>query len=241
MVTRQMVTRFLTPSASDENLARFRFHTGAPITRLSAGESCPPLFRDIGFEAMGRFLRGQLRRLCGPLSPITYLRTADYREPYIDYGRIGRIMLLQPQAVTPWHAGIDAVYVASRGTLIDPNTMVFIPAEIPLALASERFAAVKQRRELVDAIRPQHYQAMIAATIERLEKIERTHQETELVAAPLRKLFQSAKPRERDAAVQCMDQAGLSESDLCTAWHHLPDERREFISAAYQTIAEALS
>src|SRR5690348_9434294 len=123
-----MVIHSLTASATNDNLARFRFHTGAPITRLSAGELSPPLFRDIGFEAMGRFLRGRLHRLCGPLSPITYLRSADYREPYIDYGRIGRIMLLRPQDVSPWHSGINSVYVASRDTIIDPETMVFIPA-----------------------------------------------------------------------------------------------------------------
>lgn len=235
-----MVTHSSTASATEEHLGRFRFHTGAPITRLSAGELCPPLFRDIGPEAMGLFLRGHLHRLCGPLSPITYLRTADYLEPYIDYGRIGRIMLLRPREVTPWHAGIDEVYVASRGTMIDPDTMVFIPADIPLSVAAEQFAMVTQRRELADAIHPSLYQAMIADTLERLETIERTHRETERLSAPLRKLFQSAQQRDRDDAVRCMEKAGLSESDLCTAWHHLPDERREYITAAYLTIAEAL-
>ena len=62
---------------------------------------------------MARFLRGDLRQLCGPLSPITYLSTANYVEPYTDYGCIGRVMLLAPEQLTPWHSGVDHVYMQS--------------------------------------------------------------------------------------------------------------------------------
>jgi hypothetical protein len=69
----------------DENLARFRYHTGATLRRLAPEEPCPRLYRDIGPQAMARFLAGRLERLAGPLAPILYSRTAAYREPYRDH------------------------------------------------------------------------------------------------------------------------------------------------------------
>ena len=93
-------------------LSRFRYHTGAQPTPLTTDETCPVLFRDIGVDAMVRFLDADLQRLSGMLSPITYLRTANYVEPYTDHGRIGRVMVLAPRNIGVWHSGIDEVYIA---------------------------------------------------------------------------------------------------------------------------------
>lgn len=216
----------------DGDLSRYRYHTGAQPTRIASDEVCPPLFRDIGVDAMARFLRGGLRRLCGPTSPITYLRTAEYCEPYTDYGRIGRIMLLRPKSVMPWHSGLHYIYIAPRETTVDAETMVFLPADVPLDAAAERLGKIQSRQELVDAFGPQDYEDVIAGTLERLDHLQRTYANSERSAAPLRRQYQSIRQRERDRARAWMQRADLIESDLCTAWHHLSEDRRQFIQSA---------
>src|SRR5215218_8489010 len=102
-----------TPAFVGENLARFRYHTGATLRPLAPDEPCRILFRDVGPVAAAAFLGGRLPRLAGPLAPILYTRTADYREPYVDYGRVGRLVFLQPKALNPWFSGVATIYVAS--------------------------------------------------------------------------------------------------------------------------------
>src|SRR5438045_77285 len=87
-----------------DDLSGFRWHTGATLRPLAAEAACPVLFRDIGPAALARFLRGQLRRLAGPLSSLVYMRNADYIEPYIDHEGTGRLVLLRPLTLQPWHA-----------------------------------------------------------------------------------------------------------------------------------------
>jgi len=217
------------PVSPNVDLRRFRYHTGAELTPLAPHERCPPLFRDVGLEAMELFLTGKLKRLCGPTSPITYLRTSDYREPYTDFGKTGRILLLQPGKVQPWHAGIDAIYVSARETWVDNQSMVFIPAGLPLEVAAQQFAGAATVHDVADAIGPDVYESAREDTLLRLHHLKRTHQQAEVLAAPLRRMFQSAAQGDRDKARQWMQQRGLSEVDLCAAWHHLPTERRDFI------------
>src|SRR5262245_32186813 len=97
---------------SAQNLARFRWHTGAEPFRVESDAAPALLFRDIGPVAMEQFLRGGLGRLAGPMTPITYLRTADYREPYTDHARIGRLVVLRPMELHPWHSGLPHIYIA---------------------------------------------------------------------------------------------------------------------------------
>src|SRR5437660_12278491 len=84
-----------------EDLSGFRWHTGATLRPLATDEPCPVLFRDIGPAALALFLRGRLPRLAGPLSPIVYMRTADYVEPYTDFEKTGRLVMLQPLLLCP--------------------------------------------------------------------------------------------------------------------------------------------
>src|SRR5262245_43147375 len=130
-----------TPAASGypaDRLAGFRWHTGADLRPLAPDEVCPVLFRDVGPEATALFLRGQLRRLAGPLSPIIYMRTEDYVEPYVDPERIGRLVFLRPLRLHVWHSGVPSIYVASARHLCDPETVGFVPGEVPLAEAARR-------------------------------------------------------------------------------------------------------
>src|SRR5262245_2252788 len=94
-----------------EDLSRFRYHTGATLRRLEEGEPCRLLFRDVGPWAMAQFLRGRLKRLAGSFAPILYSRTADYRENYVDYEPVGRLVFLQPKLLKPWDSGVPTIFV----------------------------------------------------------------------------------------------------------------------------------
>src|SRR5262249_13793916 len=85
-----------------DNLASFRYHPGATLRPLRPEEPCPVLFRDLGSDGMLLFLQGRLRRLAGPPSPIVYMRTEAYAEPYTDHEGIGRLVFLRPLVLHPW-------------------------------------------------------------------------------------------------------------------------------------------
>lgn len=231
----------LVPTTVGEDLARYRYHTGAQPRRLADDEPCPPLFRDIGMEPMARFLQGQLTQLCGIHSPITYLRSADYREPYVDHGCIGRVMLLRPEVVNPWHSGIETVYIASRTIKIDPQSMIFIPAQISLPEAADRFQEAVCLDEVMEIVGKSEYQSMRWETRFRLNELMQTHAQSEKAGASLRRKYQSMKQGDREVATKWMSQLGLTESDLCTAWHHIPTTRRDLILAALCELPEVLT
>ena len=114
----------------EENLARFRYHTGATLRRLAPDEPCPRLYRDIGPEAMARFLAGRLQRLAGPTAPILYCRTAAYQEPYRDYEPVGRLVFLKSRELRPWFSGVANVYVAPVRCDTRSVTVGFLPAHV---------------------------------------------------------------------------------------------------------------
>ena len=225
---------------SKTDLSGFSYHTGGTVRRLDPDEVCPILFRDVGLEAMIRFLQRDLKRLCGPTSPITYLRDCNYIEPYTDYGMIGRIMILQPMQIRPWHSGLDSIFVAPRNTHVDDQAMVFLPAEIPFDQAAKRFGSCKQDSDIKDVLGSSEYEESKLATCERLISLKTSHTKNERLAAPLRRMFQSPEQQQRDLARQLMDQIAINEIDLCTAWHHLPGERREHLQDVLPEIEERL-
>jgi hypothetical protein len=209
-----------------EDLRRFRYHTGATLRPLASDEPCPVLFRDVGPEAMSLFLRGKLARLAGPFSPITYMRTAEYREPYTDHGRIGRLVFLNPKELVPWHSGVETIYVAHASRTTSPLTLGFVPGEIPLRDAARILNGVADIHGLKDAVGPAFFREAMAETLDRLDRLNAELAETEAYAEPLRRLLQSGDDRARDKALEIMRRSGVTEKDLCTAWHHLPADRR---------------
>ncbi len=215
-----------------DNLRRFSHHTGAPLRPLDADEPCPILFRDLGPMATALFLRGALGRLAGPLSPITYMRTSDYPEPYTDHGRIGRLILLRPLELAPWHSGLPTVYVSSASRAPDPRTLALVPAHVPLRAAAEAAALILDRRQLREALGGHDYDDALEDTLARVNHLEATLHLTERLAAPLRRALQAPDLALKDAARDLMAEADLSEGDLCAAWHHLPDQRRAHIAEA---------
>jgi hypothetical protein len=215
------------PQTRTDDLARFRSHTGAPLRPLHPEEPCPVLFRDLGPEATTLFLRGGLERLAGPLSPIIYMRDASYVEPYTDPERIGRLVFLRAQRFQPWHVRGSAVYVAHARHPCDPETVAFVPGDLPLdraALLAREVTGSQEWRELLGG--PAYDQAR-AETLARLDALAEECAATEEQAAPVRAALQSFDRDVRRRAREAMARLGLSEEDLCTAWHHLPRPRRQ--------------
>src|SRR5262249_42738574 len=156
---------------------------------------CPVLFRDVGPAAMRCFLQGELRRLAGPLSPITYMRTEEYIEPYTDHESIGRLIFLRPLELHPWHSGVPSVYVARATRTAGPSTVGFVPGHVGLAEASRLARDMKSTLELREALGGRLYDGVVGDTLRRLAELAAELEQTETVAGPLRRALQAADPR----------------------------------------------
>jgi hypothetical protein len=215
-----------------ENLSGFRWHTGATLRPLASDEPCKVMFRDIGPAALAMFLRGELKRLAGPLAPLVYMRSADYVEPYTDYERTGRLVLLRPLSLQPWHAGTPHVYVARARPGVDAASVGFVPGDLPLAEAAQLAQEAADVSGWREALGNRAYDEAVAESLLALDRLAAELARTEERAAPLRRRLQSADRAVRQQAQDEMGRVGLTESDLCTAWHHLPRERRGWILEA---------
>jgi hypothetical protein len=223
-----------------DDLSGFRWHTGATLRRVQPEEACPVLFRDIGPAALALFLRGRLRRLAGPLSPLVYLRTADYVEPYTDHERTGRLVVLRPLLLHPWHAGVPHVYVARAVPGVDATTVGFVPGEVALTEAAGLARELESMGQLREVFGGRRYDEAVAESLVELDRLEAELTHTEVRAAPLRSRLQSPDRPERERTREELARVGLTETDLCTAWHHLPRERRGWIAEALQRVDERL-
>jgi len=219
-----------------EDLSGFRWNTGATLRPLASDETCPVLFRDIGPAALALFLRGQLPRLAGPLSPIVYMRTAEYVEPYTDHEHTGRVVILRPLVLAPWHSGVPHIYVSRARPGVDFGTIGFVPGNVPLSEAARRVAGAANTRELRDAFGGPVYDDARAESLHQLDRLSEELARTEAFADPLRKRLHSAKRDERERVQEAMARVGLTESDVCTAWHHLSRDRRAWIEEALRNV-----
>ncbi len=223
----------------DEDLSRFRYHTGATLRRLGPDEPCPRLYRDIGPEAMARFLDGRLGRLAGPLAPILYSRTAAFREPYRDHEPVGRLVFLRPRELRPWSSGIAEVFVASVRQDVRAVGVGFLPGHIDPADAEDLLKGVETLPDLRDALGGRSHDEAVAETRAGLDRLNRELAETEALAEPLRRRLQSRDRAESEAARDWLDRHGLDEADLCASWHHLPRGRRDLLRDALGLAAPA--
>ncbi len=215
-----------------DNLAGFRYHTGADLRPLRPDEPCPVLFRDLGPAALALFLRGELRRLAGPQSPIVYARTQAYVEPYLDPERIGRLLFLRPLEMSMWHSGVPTIYVARAMAPVDPEATAFVPGDVPLAEAARRAGGLRSSAEVREVLGGRGHDEAVGETLHRLDRLADELARTEELAGPLREWLQSPERELRDTAREEMERVGLTEEDLCAAWHHLPRERRGQIGEA---------
>lgn len=211
------------------DLRRFRYHTGTRLSPLAPDQVCPILFRDIGPVALAKYLRGDLKRLAGPFSPIVYMRTADYHEPYTDYAQTGRLVFLRPLFLQPFFSGTRTIYIAHASQKPPAETIGFVPGTIPLKQAETLLQDAESTDDLCAALGGRLYTEACRFELETLEQLNAEHATAEKFAEPIRRMFQSADPRTRDLSRRLLEDAGLTETDLCTAWHHLPLERREYL------------
>jgi hypothetical protein len=160
------------------------------------------------------------------------MRTADYVEPYTDFERTGRLVILRPLSLGPWHSGVPHIYVSRARTGVDFGTIGFVPGDIPLAEATRRVGDAKDVRELRDALGGRIHDEAREESLHQLDRLAVELARTEAVADPLRKMLHSAQRDLRERGQELMARAGLTESDVCTTWHHLPRERRAWIEEA---------
>ncbi len=221
-----------------DNIARFRWHTGAEPTPVSPEAAPPVLFRDIGPVAMAQFLRTGLRRLAGPMTPITYLRTADYREPYTDHGPIGRLVVLRPMELRPWHSGVPHIYIAAAARLPEADALGFVPGSLDLGQATLLIEGARTAAEAREAFSRFDSTAVREDHLNHLDRINEECRQAEQLAHPLRITFQTGSPSTREHLRELLSRHGLDESDLCAAWHHLALERRELLREILPRVSE---
>ena len=219
-------------------LDAFRYHTGARLRPLDEDEYCPILFRDIGPLAMVHFLEGTLRRLAGPYSPITYMRTAAYQEPYVDYEQIGRLIFLRPLELQVWHSGMPHVFVATASRWVTSDSMVFLPGHVGFEKAEKLLGDATNADELKEALGASEYADSLEDTHTRLVRLNDECCKMDELLRPLRLSLQSHDSACSERAREAMWNNGISEADLCKAWHHLPRERREFLLEITQDWSE---
>jgi hypothetical protein len=213
------------------DLSDLGWHTGGDVRALAAGEAAPLLFRDLGPAATALLLGGALPRLAGPTSPVTYLRTAAYREPFVEHGHFGRVALLPAAGVTVWHAGVAEVYIADPELAVDPRAMELVPDDADLARLAREAAVMRDAGELREHLGGARHDAWKADTAGRLRGFAAELAAVERHLAPLRGDFQSLRQDRRDRARAIMAARGLTEVDLCAAWHHLAPARRAAVAA----------
>jgi hypothetical protein len=208
------------------DLREFSWHTGGAVRPLGDGEPRPVLFRDLGPAATLQLLDGRLPRLAGPTSPVTYLRTAAYREPFVEHGHFGRVIVLPCAGAAVWHAGIAEAFVTDAEAGVEPGAMALVPDEHDLASLARDAAAMRDTGELREHLGGAVHDDWLAATAERLRAFARELAEVEARLAPLRRAFQALDNERRRRARDRMAALGLSEVDLCAAWHHIAPARR---------------
>jgi hypothetical protein len=80
----------------------------------------------------------------------------------------------------------------------------------------------------------------VAESLLGLDRLGEELVRSEALAATLRHCLQSGDRRARGRALHEMERVGLDEADLCAAWHHLPRERRGYITEALRRVDAAL-
>jgi hypothetical protein len=219
-----------TCQSSVTNLSRFRYHTGATPSRL-ADFNLPVLFRDVGPLGMSLFLSGRLKRLAGPLSPVLYLRTGAYVEPYQDSEEIGRLAFLRPAELDPWFSGSEDIYIADSGLIPERFSIVFVPTSLANQDGATRVSQCTNIGSVREELGSHIYDEMLRDVRYRTARLISEQQASEVIARPVRMTFQKGSMAERYALRESMGRYGITESDLCSAWHHVSVDRREALNA----------
>ena len=90
--------------------------------------------------------------------------------------------------------------------------------------------SVKDVQQLREVLGGRRYDEAVMENRRALDRLGEELARSEVRAAPLRRRLQSSNRAEREGVRVEMDRIGLTETDLCSAWHHLPRERRGWIA-----------
>jgi hypothetical protein len=180
---------------------------------------------------MTLFLSGRLKRLAGPLSPVVYLRTGAYVEPYQDSEEIGRLAFLRPLELDPWFSGIEDIYIADSGQPPARCSIAFVPTELTNQAGAAKVSQCTDIESLREELGGHLYDEMLRDVQYRTVRIIGEQQASEGMARSVRARFQRGNQAERAELRESMTRHGVTESDLCSAWHHVPRDRREALNA----------
>jgi hypothetical protein len=165
------------------------------------------------------------------MSPILYLRTARYAEPYEDAEEIGRLVILHPSRLAPWHAGYDEVFVADAHMAPDPAHMMVVPMAWSFGVEAERLSGLPNADAVREVIGWQIHRDMCDAMLDRTTSLIAAQEASEQRARPVRQMLQTGTPRQRENIRTSMREHNVSERDLCSAWHHVPVAQREVLNS----------
>ena len=219
----------VTPQRGSD-LSRFRYHTGATLRPVGEDEPCPLLFRDLGPAGMLLFLSRRLTRLAGPMAPILYMRSAAYVEPYTDYEEIGRLVMLRPRSLAPWFSGVPEIYVAEAGLAPVADYMACAPTEWTTAAGARALEGAADARAVREALGGRLHDERLADLAASLRRLTAEMEASERLARPVRRVLQTGALAAREAVRDDMARHGVSERDLCSAWHHIPRDRRDALN-----------
>ena len=107
------------------------------------------------------------------------------------------------------------------------QSLGFIPGDIDLKDAEQALMDVENIVELREILGGTVYDELLRDNLERLGRLNESHSTTEKSGAlAMREALKSQDNECREKARECMKELAITEGDLCTAWHHLPDSRR---------------
>jgi hypothetical protein len=189
-------------------------------------EPCPNLYRDVGPQALSRFLAGKLRRLEGPEARCIFMQDATLPGWSPCARELGLLVLLQPLSVGPWLSGQDGIWVAERGRMAPTGTIGFVPGDMDLRELDRSIEDAKTVADLREALGGAEYDEQveqsrwaIAGYLDELSEVARR-------SAPLCAALRSSDPQGRERTLQLLESAGLYEKDLMAPWFQLSKERR---------------
>ena len=108
-------------------------------------------------------------------------------------------------------------------------SLAFVPGSVPLQRAESVLASVRHNEELREVFGGNEYDDQRTVTLARLDHLNEEHHLSEQFAAPVRLALQTGSERTKQKIREGLSAEGLTESDLCTAWHHVAPERRRLL------------
>ena len=213
------------------NLRKYRWHVGTTPFPCSDSEPRPLLYRDVGLEGLDLFLRDKLRRLAGPLSPVTYVRTSAYREPYVDEENTARLVVLPSSSLPLWHSGQKDIYLLPADIAISNLQLALAPGDVPRSEIDHRLQDACSTMEAREALGGQIYDEYIHEHREHIHKLLKERSAQESFSSRLRRQFQSGCAEEQARIREWLLRHDLSENDLTAAFHHVPRKKRNILTA----------